>query len=312
MTNINGEFLQDTLKGLNGDRKSLPCKYFYDATGSDLFEQICELDEYYLTRVELRIMKEHAKSIAAQIGHQVMLVEYGSGSSIKTRILLDALEQPVAYVPIDISEEHLAMTAAELQAAYPEVEISPVVADFTAAFELPDSKTAASQVAIYFPGSTIGNFTEAQASELLGVMANILEDQGGLLIGIDLQKDPAVIEAAYNDAQGITAAFNLNILNRINAELRGDFRLEDFRHRAVYDNQFHRIEISIVSLRDQQVKIADQVFALKKNEEILTEYSHKYTIDGFARLAAQHGFALHQSWTDHQERFAVLYLALDA
>lgn len=304
-------FRQDVLNGLSAEQKHLPCKYFYDERGSALFDDICELDEYYLTRAELAIMEEHADSIARQIGREAMLVEYGSGSSVKTRILLDALEAPVAYVPIDISEEHLLKTAEGLMAAYPEIEILPLVADFTKPFELPISEKTASHIALYFPGSTIGNFTPQQAGELLRIMSQTLGKQGGLLIGIDLQKSAQVIEAAYDDAEGVTADFNLNLLTRINSELDGDFALDQFAHQAVYDEQNHRVEISIVSQADQAVAVGEHEFDFRAGEAIHTEYSHKYSIDGFAELAGKFGFRLHKYWTDDREYFAVLHLVLD-
>jgi dimethylhistidine N-methyltransferase len=304
-------FLRDVVDGLTQPQKTLPCKYLYDQRGSQLFDQICELDEYYPTRTELKIMEAHADSIAYQIGKRVMLVEYGSGSSIKTRTLLDALDEPVAYVPVDISEEHLLQTADSLQSAYPEIEILPVTADFTRPFALPVSNDEPSHVALYFPGSTIGNFTPSDAGELLQFMSTMLGTRGGLLIGIDLQKDVSVIEAAYNDAEGVTADFNLNLLTRVNSELDGDFDLERFEHKAIYNADEHRMEISILSLCDQQVWIGNRKIEFGQSEEILSEYSHKYTIDRFARFAAQFGFSLHKYWTDDRNYFGVLHLVLD-
>lgn len=304
-------FLQDVLQGLARPQKTLPCKYLYDERGSKLFDRICETDEYYPTRTERDIMQGCAASIAQQIGRQAMLVEYGSGSSIKTQLLLDTLAAPAAYVPVDISEEHLLRTAESLRAMYPSTEVLPVVADFTRPFTLPTPRRPFSHVALYFPGSTIGNFTPAQAGQLLRNMSAMLGPQGGLLIGIDLQKDVSVLEAAYNDAAGVTAAFNLNLLARINEALDGDFSLDQFSHRAVYNPVKHRIEISIVSRRDQQVVVDGHRFEFARGEEILTEYSHKYTVDGFAQFASQFGFALHKHWTDRRQYFAVLHLVLD-
>ncbi|MDA7527435.1 L-histidine N(alpha)-methyltransferase [bacterium] len=304
-------FLRDVRSGLSQKQKTLPCKYLYDERGSQLFDQICELDEYYVTSTELSIMEANTASIAAQIDTEVMLVEYGSGSSLKTRILLDSLLEPRAYVPIDISEEHLIKTSVELQKAYPSLQVLPVVADFTNSFQLPKCEPPASHVAIYFPGSTIGNFTPENAGKLLDNMSQMLGDQGGLLIGIDLQKKVSVLEAAYNDSANVTADFNLNLLNRINNELNGDFDLEHFEHRAIYNQTDHRIEISIVSLKDQVVSISGERFHFTTGEEILTEYSHKYTIDGFAEFAAEYGFTLHKSWTDEKEYFGVLHLVLE-
>jgi dimethylhistidine N-methyltransferase len=304
-------FLVDVLHGLSGFHKSLPCKYLYDERGSLLFDAICETDEYYLTRTELAIMEQHAQSIAFQVGAGAMLVEYGSGSSVKTRILLDSLFEPVAYVPVDISEEHILRTVESLQAAYESIEILPLAADFTQHFSLPASSQPYSHVALYFPGSTIGNFEPAAAGNLLHSMAKMLGADGGLLIGIDLQKDSQIIEAAYNDSKGVTAEFNLNLLERINAELDGDFQLDRFEHKAVYNLDENRVEISIVSLCDQLVSISGNSFEFLHGEEILTEYSHKYTIDGFAQFASQFGFSLHKHWTDERNYFAILHLVLD-
>ncbi len=304
-------FLNDVLHGLSQPQKSLPCKYLYDKRGSQLFDQICRTDEYYPTRTELEIMQRHAESIAYQIDKDVMLVEYGSGSSLKTRVLLDALQEPSAYVPVDISEEHLLKTAKDLQSSYPELDVLPVVADFTQPFLLPTSQRPASHVALYFPGSTIGNFTPRAAGELLRGMASMLGPGGGLLIGIDLHKEVATIESAYNDAQGVTAEFNLNLLNRINGELSGDFELDQFEHKAIYNNVKQRVEISIVSQSEQQLQLADRVFTFTPGEEILTEYSHKYSIEGFAEFAAQYGFSLHQYWTDDRQYFGVLHLVVE-
>lgn len=304
-------FYQDVVRGLAARDKSLPCKYLYDERGSQLFDRICETEEYYPTRTELAIMQQHADPIADQLDEAVMLVEYGSGSSLKTRILLDALHQPAAYVPVDISEEHLLKTAVELQSVYPGLDVLPVVADFTQPFQLPESERPASHVALYFPGSTIGNFTAQAAGRLLQRMAELLGRGGGLLIGIDLQKEPAVIEAAYNDRQGITAEFNMNLLQRINSELGANFDVSQFTHRAVYNSQAARVEISLVSQSDQVVQLGECEFHFEPGEELLTEYSHKYTIAGFAEFAAKYGFALHRAWTDPREYFAVLHLVVE-
>lgn len=304
-------FLNDVLHGLSQPRKTLPCKYLYDERGSQLFDQICQTEEYYPTRTELSIMEQHADRIAYQIDKTVMLVEYGSGSSLKTRVLLDALREPAAYVPVDISEEHLLKTAVELQSLYPALDVLPVVADFTRPFALPASEQPASHVALYFPGSTIGNFTPQAAGELLRGMASLLGPGGGLLIGIDLQKDVSIIEAAYNDAQGVTAEFSLNLLHRINAELAANFDVEQFVHQAVYNPKAQRVEISVVSQAAQNVRIGEHMIHFQPGEQILTEYSHKYTIEGFAQFASQFGFSLHESWTDPRHYFGVLHLVLD-
>ncbi len=300
-------FLEDLTEGLRAEEKHLPCKYFYDARGSKLFEQICQLDEYYLTRSELAIMQQFAPEMAEQIGPGTMLVEYGSGSSVKTRLLLDALRDVVAYVPIDISRRHLQQSAEELSAAYPSIEVLPVCADFTAQFDLPVPARAPTHREIYFPGSTIGNFQPAGAAMLLGHFAQLCGTGGGLLIGIDLKKDVTTIEAAYNDRQGVTAEFNLNLLRRCNRELGANFAIDQFRHEAIYNEADGRVEMYLISQRDQLVRVGDETFEFCRGERICTEYSHKYAIDEFERIAAVAGFSLAHEWTDAQRNFAVLY-----
>ncbi len=302
------KFFNDVVDGLSQINKSLPCKYFYDERGSQLFDEICELDEYYLTRTEQIIMDQYAEEMAAQLGERVMLVEFGSGSSTKTQILLEHLLDPSAYVPLDISEDHLLKTAASLRLKFPRIEILPVVADFTRGFALPVPQTPASHAAVYFPGSTIGNFETKAAQDLLMNIADLLGPEGGLLVGIDLKKDPDIIHAAYNDASRVTDEFNLNILRRINNELGSDFDLDCFAHSAIYNPAEGRVEISLVSQCEQTVQLEDHTFHFVKGEEIFTEYSHKYSVDEFAQMAATAGFSLHKHWTDHENLFAVLHL----
>ncbi|QDU95048.1 L-histidine N(alpha)-methyltransferase [Lignipirellula cremea] len=304
-------FSEEVRRGLRDQPKRLPCKYFYDEHGSQLFDQICLLDEYYLTRCELEIMQQYAGEMAAQIGERVMLVEYGSGSSVKTRILLDHLEQPVAYAPVDISEEHLEKTARKLALAYPQIDILPVCADFTKPLTLPDPPRPVSHKALYFPGSTIGNFEPDAARRLLAEMARLVGPGGGLLIGFDLKKSPEVIEAAYNDAEKVTEAFNLNLLERINRELDSDFQVDQFRHRAVYNEQRGRVEIALVSEQQQQATIDGETFSFAAEEPICTEYSHKYSIEQFSELAASVGFIRHRHWTDRRGYFAVAHLVVE-
>ncbi len=303
-------FLDEVHHGLQQSPKTLPCKYFYDERGSRLFDQICDLDEYYVTRTEQAIMDAYAPQMAAQIGPGVMLVEYGSGSSVKTRILLEHLQEVAAYVPVDISREHLQHTCRNLAKCYPILDILPVCADFTTNFDLPISQREPTHCAVYFPGSTIGNFKRDDAEDLLSRIAPLCGTGGGLLIGIDLQKDRGTLEAAYNDSRGITADFNLNLLRRINRELDGDFHLERFRHVATYNADFGRIEIFLQSLRDQVVTVADTTFGLAANELISTEHSHKYTVGGFSQMAAKAGLTLRKQWTDDKRRFAVLHFAI--
>jgi dimethylhistidine N-methyltransferase len=304
------QFRADVLAGLHALPKTLPCKYFYDERGSQLFDEICQLDEYYLTRTEDEIIKRCAQEMADQIGPGVMLVEYGSGSSTKTRALLDRLDDPVAYVPVDISREHLHKTATHLSRIYPRIEMLPVCADFTKPFRLPASRREPTHSAVFFPGSTIGNFQPHEARAMLVQLAAMCGTGGGLLIGIDLQKDARTIEAAYNDSRGVTADFNLNVLRRINRELGGDFNLRQFAHRAIYNNVAGRVEMQLVSTRPQCVTISQHHFEFGAGEAIITEYSHKYTIEGFAALAAQAGLTLRRTWTDDRQQFAVLHFAL--
>ncbi len=300
------EFYNDVLHGLAQSPKRLPCKYLYDRRGSRLFDAICELPEYYLTRAELQITQQYAREIAAQVGPHAELIELGSGSSVKTRILLNHLPSPAAYLPVDISCQHLYRTAAELALVYPEVKVQPICADFTRELDLLPRQEA--RRTVYFPGSTIGNFTRRQTLGILHRIARVCGVGGGLLIGIDLQKDIPTIEAAYNDTQGVTARFNLNLLRRMNRELGADFECSAFRHFAFYDQAHHRVDIRLISDCDQTVKLGSSRFDISAGEAIRTEYSYKFTIDGFARLAQHAGFALRCHWTDANDYFALLYL----
>jgi dimethylhistidine N-methyltransferase len=303
-------FLHDAIAGMESRPKHLPCKYFYERRGSELFDRICLLDEYYLTRAELALMDQFAPEMGAQIGPGAMLVEYGSGSSVKTRYLLDGLPDGVAYVPVDISGDHLQHTARELARDYPRVQILPVCADFTQDFDLPRSRRPATHAAVYFPGSTIGNFMPNEAVSLLHRIARMCGTGGGLLIGIDLKKDPATIEAAYNDRLGVTAEFNLNLLHRMNRELGADFDTDQFFHRACYRDELGRVEMYLVSRRAQIVTLGGKTIKFEPDETICTEYSHKYTVDEFAAVAASAGLTLRREWTAGKKEFAVLHLAV--
>ena len=300
-------FLSDVLEGLTRSAKTLPCKYFYDARGSALFDRICTLPEYYPTRTELAILRRHAGAMAAAIGPRCLLVEYGSGSSTKTRLLLDRLADPAAYVPVDISREHLLQSAAALAAHYPRLRVIPVCADFTRPFALPDVPDAARAVG-YFPGSTIGNFAPADARKFLADVAEQCGPGGALLIGVDLTKPRSVLEPAYDDARGVTAEFNRNLLRRANRELGADFDLAAFDHRAFWNASLGRVEMHLVSRRDQVVRIAGQAIPFAKGESIHTENSHKYELAGFAALAAAAGFTVERVWTDDAELFSVQLL----
>ena len=297
---------RDALAGLSATPKTLPCKYFYDDHGSWLFDQICALPEYYPTRTELVISRRYAAEMAAACGPQALLLELGSGSSTKTRIILDHLRAPAGYVPVDIAREFLRHAADELAATYPGLPVAPVCADFTRPFTPP--ALPARRTVVYFPGSTIGNFTADEATQLLRTIGGLMGPEGGLLIGVDLRKDPNVLLRAYNDAKGVTAAFNLNLLTRLNRELAADFDLTQFEHRAVWDPTPGRIEMQLVSKRDQTVHIGDQTIEFHAGEPIRTEYSHKYTLEQFAGMARTTGLAVRKVWTDHARLFSVQYL----
>ena len=296
------------LRGLRAPKKELPCKYFYDEVGSALFEQITELEEYYPTRTELGIMERHAAEMAGLLGPRCLLIEYGSGSSVKTRRLLDQLRDPAGYVPIDVSGEHLRRSARALGEEYPDIEVLPLCADFTRPLGLPACRKPAARRVVYFPGSTLGNFTPEAALALLRQTAGLCGRGGGLLLGIDLRKDPRVIEAAYNDRRGVTAAFNRNILVRINRELGADFDIEQFAHRAFYNAAQGRIEMHLVSRRDQVVRVGGMPFFFAAGESIHTENSYKYSLPALTDLAEAGGFAVERVWTDERQYFSVAYL----
>jgi dimethylhistidine N-methyltransferase len=299
------QFRDEVWRGLETPQKTLPCKYFYDARGSALFEQICELPEYYPTRTELSIMERHAGAMAERLGAGCLLVEYGSGSSRKTRLLLDRLRDPAGYVPIDISRAALAASARALAAAYPALEVIPVCADYTEPFDLPRAAAAVSRRGVYFPGSTIGNFTPPQAQRFLARMARVAGAGGTLLVGVDRKKDPALLERAYDDAAGVTAAFNLNLLARINRELEGTFRLSRFAHRALWEPRAGRVEMHLVSLERHAVTVAGRRFEFERGETIHTENSYKYDRAQFEALAAGAGLRVREAWTDPEQLFSV-------
>ena len=301
-------FRAECLDGLQADEKTLPCKYFYDRRGSQLFDQICDLPEYYPTRTEAAIMREHAPEMAALIGPDALLVEYGSGSSTKTRILLDQLPHLAGYVPMDISREHLFQTARGLAAAYPHLDILPLCADYTKAFDLPPASRPVRSRTVYFPGSTIGNFHREQAGQFLKHIAETCGRGGGLLIGVDLRKSSHILEPAYNDAQGVTAAFNLNVLHRMNRELGADFNLDQFSHYAFYNALVGRVEMHLQSLCPQTVHLGGAAIEFEEDELVLTECSYKYSLPEFAALAASAGLKVQKVWTDVNELFSVQYL----
>lgn len=299
--------LDELVAGLRRDEKTISPKYFYDERGSQLFDRITKLPEYYPTETELAIMRDNIDEIAELVGEQASLIEFGSGSSTKIRILLDHLKSLAAYVPVDISDEHLLAAADRLRGDYPNIEIVPIVADFTQPFDLPMPTVMPVRNVVYFPGSTIGNFTRDAALDLLEVMHHEAKEGGALLIGVDLQKDTETLERAYNDAEGVTAEFNLNMLRHINREYGANFDLDAFRHRAEYNAVEGRIEMRLDSTSDQLVKLGDEEIAIAEGEAILTEYSHKYTLDSFAALASEAGFEVKRVWTDANDLFSVQY-----
>lgn len=302
------ELLLDARRGLRLHSKRLPSKYFYDARGSQLFEDICEQPEYYLTRVELQLMRDEIDAIAATLGPDVMLVEYGSGSGLKTELLLAHMQRPVAYAPVEIARDALHASVDRLAARFPRIEMLPVCADFTRGVVVPQPSRSAARTVVYFPGSTLGNFDAHDAVALLKQMRSQIGHRGGALVGIDLKKDAAILEAAYNDGAGVTAAFTLNLLERLNRELGADFDMGNFRHRAVYNALAGRIETHIVSLVAQDVHIAGETFHFERHEAMLVEYSCKYSLEDFARLAQKAQLRVERCWTDARQQFAVVYV----
>jgi L-histidine N-alpha-methyltransferase len=298
--------LRDALRGLLSSPKELPCKYFYDAEGSRLFDAICTLPEYYPTRCELAILERDADAIARFLGPDCTLIEYGSGSSVKTRLLLDRLERPAAYVPVDISSEPLYLAARRLVGRYPRLAVRPIVADFTRPFSLPE--LPGSRRVVYFSGSTIGNFTPGEALALLTSITRLIGTGGGLLIGVDLRKEATILHAAYNDAQGVTAAFNRNLLVRLNREAGADFDLAAFGHYAFYEPTHGRIEMHLVSRKAQTVHVGGVGVHFSRGESVRTEYSYKYGPEDFAALASRAGLVLEATWTDEDDLYSVHYL----
>lgn len=304
----------DVLRGLQSTPKRLSPMYFYDERGSQLFDAICDLPEYYITRTETQILEQQAQEIADSIGENALLVEFGSGASTKTRLLLDRLPDLAAYVPVDISRTHLMAAAQRISARYPRLEVLPTCADFTKAFPLPKPKRAPSRVVVFFPGSTIGNFDPPAAIDLMKVMRRIASGPaaaGGLVIGFDLAKDPAVLERAYDDSAGVTAAFNLNVLHRLNRDAGADFNVERFRHQALWVPEAHRIEMRLISTVAQTVAIAGETISFAAGEPIITEHCHKYTPELFATQAGAAGWTAKRSWSDSRHFFQVQYLEHD-
>jgi len=298
-------FATDVLDGLKATPKRIPAKYFYDDAGSVLFEKITEVPEYYPTRCEMQALRDHAAEIAKLIPEGAALVEFGSGSNKKARIVLDATQKLAAYVPVDISGEMLQREAAELRADYPALKVLPVVADICYPFDLPREAKAATARVGFFPGSTIGNFEPHEAASFLRNAARILGPRSTLIVGADLIKDVDVLNAAYNDAAGVTAAFNLNMLTRINRELGGNFKLSTFEHHAFYNRERNRIEMHLASLKRQKVKVVGETIDFRAGETIHTENSYKYSVDSLRALARGVGWLPDGVWTDSQGYFSI-------
>ena len=299
---------KEVIDGLSKDKKELSSKYFYDERGSQLFDEICSLEEYYVTRTELKIMRRNIDEIAARMGKSVQLIEYGSGSSEKIRILLDNIPEIKSYVPIDISCEFLAKSAARIAESYPGLQVAPVCADYSSSFEIPDAEQEIAQKVIYFPGSTIGNFHRTQAIAFLQNIVRVGGKNSALLIGVDLKKDEEILNRAYNDSKGVTAAFNLNQLAHFNRALGSDFDLQNFEHDAFYNRDVGRIEMHIRSRREQDVHVNGNVVHFEAGESIWTESSYKYSLPEFAALAAEAGYSVEKVWTDAENLFSVQYL----
>jgi dimethylhistidine N-methyltransferase len=303
-------FLEETITDLSKSPRTLPCKYFYDERGAHLFQEICDLPEYYITKAELEILRRHGADIAAALGPNIELIGLGTGAGTKTRILLGESSEPAVYVPIDISKEQLEKSSAWFREMFPQLQVIPLCTDYLEPFDLPLPRRPSLRSVVYFPGSTIGNFEPNAAASFLHRLADLAGIGGGLLIGVDLQKDEELIEAAYNDSAGVTAQFNLNLLARANRELDADFDLRLWKHRAVYNSDEGRIEMHLISAADQLVHVGNHEFHFTSGEHIITEFSYKHTPEGFASLAAGAGFAFHKMWTDDAQLFGLFYFSV--
>ncbi|HEY9201258.1 MAG TPA: L-histidine N(alpha)-methyltransferase [Gammaproteobacteria bacterium] len=304
------DFFSEVLAGLQRQPRQIPPKFFYDERGSELFDAICRTDEYYLTRTEQQLLQQHAAEIAELIGERCLLIEPGSGNSEKVRLLLDELK-PAAYLPMDISRDFLYQAAGQVALEYPWLQVHATCVDFTAPLSLPWCPANAQRL-IFFPGSSIGNFDPQQAEQFLTNLKSVAGENGSLLIGVDLKKESAILNAAYNDAQGVTAAFNQNLLYRIQRELDAEIEPEQFSHHAFYNDQLGRIEMHLVSQQPQAICIGDEQFGFATDETIFTESSYKYTVQEFIELAARAGYVSRQVWTDEDNLFSLHYFDVQA
>lgn len=301
------QFSLDFQRALTEQPHAISPKYFYDAPGSALFDQICELPEYYPTRTEASLLHTHAEEMADWAGRDAEIVEFGAGSLHKVRTLLNAFKQPARYVPIDISGEHLCKASERLRADYPTLDVRPVMGDYTCGITLPVPLVGSGKRIGFFPGSTIGNFLPHEALQFLRDSARALAG-GALVLGADLVKAPSLLHAAYNDAAGVTAKFNLNLLARANRELNAGFKLDQCAHYAFYNAPHQRIEMHLVNLVKQTVQLRDREVAWMEGNSLRTEYSHKFTLEGIRDLAVRAGFQLRKSWTDTDRLFSIHWL----
>jgi len=304
-------FRADVLAGLSHRQKTLPSRWLYDQRGSELFEEITRLDEYYLTRTETAILRRHAEEMAALCGERVVLLEYGAGAAIKSEILIDALRAPRMYAPIDIAADFLAETVERFRDRFPDLTTRPIITDFTADFDIPADVPARPRTA-FFPGSTLGNLLPSDACALLRRMREHVGSSGKAIVGVDLRKDIQTLIAAYDDRRGVTAEFNLNLLVRINRELDGDFALDAFAHEARWNERESAIEMHIVSLKPQAVSVAGRSFVFAEGETIHTETCRKFDVAGFAHSAQRSGWRVGRLWSDPDELFAVFGLSAEA
>ncbi len=301
------DLLSEVINGLSKSQKSLPSKLFYDEKGSILFDEICTLKEYYLTRTETKIMSDNIEEIASYIGDECVLVELGSGSSIKIRFLIDNLPTLAAYIPVDISSNHLLNSTDDLKSDHPDLVVYPLITDYTKYFSLPNISVSYKSIDAFYPGSTIGNFTPKDAKAFLKRIVKTCGRNSGLLIGVDLKKDTEILNAAYNDKKGVTAEFNLNILNHINKTLNANFDLSKFEHCAYYSEENNRIEMHLISKTNHDVRINNHRIKINRDESILTEYSYKYSTDEFSKLV-EGIYNVEKIWVDDQKLFSVQFL----
>jgi len=299
------EFCEQVITGLSQRPRTLPCKFFYDEAGSALFSKICELPEYYITRTEMRILRERGREIGDAVGRSIELIGLGTGAGTKTRILLEHLHAPAIYVPVDISREQLTQSSIAFRKRFPGLRVLPICADYLQPFDLPHRTEESTNTLVYFPGSTIGNLEPDDAADFLRKVASIAGSRGRALIGVDLKKSKSVLERAYNDSAGVTADFNLNLLVRINRELGGNFDLRQWRHRAIYNERIGRIEMHLISRVQQTVNIADAACDFAPDEHIITEFSYKYSPAEMTAMAATAGLRFEKLWTDEQKLFGL-------